>query len=608
MEKIKFVFGIHNHQPVGNFDFVFEDAFQKSYLPFLKILERHPKIRIALHFTGILLDWLEIHHPDLLELVARLTARGQLEMMSGAYYEPIISVIPEADRLGQIEKLNRRVKQLFDYEPKGMWLAERIWEPDLPSTLADAGMQYTVIDDTHFKYAGLDDEDLTGYFVSENLGKKVNLFPINKQLRYTIPFQDPQHTLDELKKMASEDGQNIIVFADDGEKFGVWPGTYTHVFENNWLEDFFNAIESNLDWIEMLHFSEALEQVNPKGKIYLPTAAYAEMMHWSLFTPSFKKFEEFEHLLEDKQLVEEFGIFVRGGFWRNFMTKYPEINIMHKKMLRISQKLWQVPVSKRARLQKAFDHLWAAQCNCPYWHGVFGGLYLSHLRYAIYNNLLDAEKMVDNLVKPKFPLVEITDFDVDGHDEVLVETALQNAYFKPDKGATLFEYDFKPVSKNIADNMSRREEGYHSKLKDAKVIGQVESGSDDGTASIHDLVLAKEEGLMEYLNYDWYERKSFVDHFIGTDASIEDFEKAAFKEEGDFVNQAYQLIEKSRTKEKVTLVFERLGNVWVDGSFEPIAVRKHISVLNDEALLEAHYEIINHSILSNQYRNVLCYT
>ena len=595
MKKVKFIFGIHNHQPVGNFDFVFEDAYQQSYLPFLEVLERHPNVRIAIHFTGILLDWLEIHHPDLLDLVRILTGRGQLEVMSGAYYEPIISVIPEADRIGQIHKLNKRVKSLFGYQPKGMWLAERIWEPTLPSTLEDAGMKYTVIDDTHFKYAGLNDEDLNGYFVSEDLGKKVFLFPINKELRYTIPFQDVQATMDVLKQMASEDGKNVVVFADDGEKFGVWPGTHHHVFDEGWLETFFTALEENLDWIEMVHFSEALEQLPPKDMIYLPTASYAEMMEWSLFTPAYKAFETFEQLMDEKQLNEEYGRFVRGGFWRNFMVKYPEINVMHKKMLRVSKRLWQLPKTKRESMQQTFNHVWAAQCNCPYWHGVFGGLYLSHLRHAIFNNLIDAEKQMDALQSAKLPLLEISDFDIDGFDEVLVETAVHDAYFKPRLGGSLFEYDFKPVSKNLSDTMSRREEGYHRKLKDAKVPGQESAAAEDGTASIHDLVLAKEEGLMEYLNYDWYERKSFIDHFFGESTDLQTFEKAAYKEEGDFVNQPYELIGKSRTKQRVKLEFERKGHVWCKGVFEPLTIRKAFTVHADSAVIEAEYKLINTS-------------
>ena len=53
MKKINIAFGIHNHQPVGNFDFVFEEAYNKSYLPFLELLEKHPRIRMAQHLNAI---------------------------------------------------------------------------------------------------------------------------------------------------------------------------------------------------------------------------------------------------------------------------------------------------------------------------------------------------------------------------------------------------------------------------------------------------------------------------------------------------------------------------------------------------------------------------
>ncbi len=596
MKKVKFVFGIHNHQPVGNFDFVFEDAYQKSYLPFLQILERHPKIRIALHFTGILLDWLEAHHPELLDLVKKMTARGQLEMMSGAYYEPIISVIPERDRQGQINKLTQRVNELFGYRAGGMWLAERIWEPTLPTTLQQAGMRYTVIDDTHFKYAGLTDEELDGYYLTEDLGNTVHLFPIAKMLRYTIPFQEPQATIDFLRENATEDGRNVMVFADDGEKFGVWPDTYQHVYENGWLERFFSVLEENLDWIEMVHFDEALKMVPPKGKIYLPTASYAEMMHWSLFSKTFHWYEEFEHIVQEQGLEEKYGLFVRGGFWRNFMSKYPEVNNMHKKMLRVSNKLWSLPEKQRKKVAKAIDAVWAAQCNCPYWHGVFGGVYLSHIRFAIYQHLIRAENILHETVPQKYPLLEISDFDVDGRDEVLTENAVHNAYFKPDKGAVLFEYDFKAAEKNLLDTMTRREEGYHNKLKSATVVGQNNaSQNDDHAASIHDLVLAKEAGLEEYLNYDWYERNSFVDHFLGQDVTPEMFAKAKFSEEGDFVDQPYELTRHTSGAKGARLHFKREGNIWRKTGPLPLSVNKTFDISADEAQIRANYKLSNFS-------------
>ncbi len=600
MKKIKFAFGIHNHQPIGNFDFVFEDAYQKSYLPFLKVLERHPAVRISIHFTGILLDWFEIHHPELLDLIAKMVARGQLEVMSGGYYEPIISVIPERDQIGQINKLSDRVRALFNYDPQGMWLAERVWEPNLPTPLSKAGMRYTVLDDTHFKYAGLQEDDLKGYFLTEDLGHTIALFPISKTLRYTIPFQDAQRTIEELQRMATEDGNNLIVFADDGEKFGVWPNTFKHVYEDGWLENFFTVLEQNSDWVELVHFTEALEQLKPVGNIYLPTASYAEMMEWALFTPTIKKFEQFQHKLQENGLWDEYAIFVRGGFWRNFMTKYSEVNVMHKKMLRLSHLINRNSITDQHKFQKALDHLWAAQVNCPYWHGVFGGLYLSHLRYAIFNNLIDAEKILDE--HRPLPEVNIVDFDADGHDEVLVETKIHDAYFKPDSGAILFEYDFKPASKNLLDTMTRREEAYHEKLKEAVYIEDYQKMNGDQTASIHDLVLTKERNLMQYLHYDHYERRSFIDHILPSETSIQQFADGEAEELSDFYKGAYELKDAIRQKNKTFLYFVRRAAVRQRDLSFPVEVSKVITICHNRADIEIEYELKN---LADQELNFL---
>ena len=589
MKRINFLFGIHNHQPIGNFDFVFQDAYEKSYLPFLNVLEKFPSIKMAIHFSGILLDWLKKNQPDLIKKVRKMVERGQLEVMTGGYYEPILSIIPEEDRVGQIKKLTDTVQDLFNYVPSGMWLAERVWEPTLPTSLAKAGVKYTITDDTHFKYAGLTDDQLTGYYITEDLGNSTVLFPISKKLRYTIPFEDPEVTIEYLRSMATEDGQNIVVFADDGEKFGVWPNTFNHVYEEKWLERFFRALEENSCWINMIHFNQALDLVAPIGKIYLPTASYAEMMHWALFPGTFKAYEDFEHYLKSKDFYEDVHVFVRGGFWRNFFAKYSEVNDMHKKMLRVSKKLWDLPKSKKQKAAKAFDHLWAGQCNCPYWHGVFGGLYLSHLRDAIYENLIKAESLVDELSGKKFPGVELTDIDVDGFQEAIIETKPYNAYLSLKQGGMLYELDFKPLAKNITDTMTRRKEGYHEKLKNAVVIGA--DSNSDKTASIHDLVFAKEPDLLSHLHYDFYNRKSYIDHFLGEGTTLDSFASSQYGEDGDFVNQAYELTKKTTTKDIVSLTLKRSGKVWYQGRQEEINLTKKMDFYNSEAKIITEYSL-----------------
>ena len=64
MAKFQLVLLIHAHQPVGNFDDVMERAYTQSYLPFVEVLSRHPAVRVGLHFTGSLLEWIEKAHPE----------------------------------------------------------------------------------------------------------------------------------------------------------------------------------------------------------------------------------------------------------------------------------------------------------------------------------------------------------------------------------------------------------------------------------------------------------------------------------------------------------------------------------------------------------------
>src|SRR5690606_17336863 len=187
----------------------------------------------------------------------------------------------------------------------------------------------------------------------------------------------------------------------------------------------------NKDWVRTMTPRDVLASEKPAGRVYLPTASYAEMLHWALPTvKSYTEYEEFEHLLKDDGVFDKYNQFVRGGFWRNFLVKYPEINAMHKKMLRVSERVDRlneeiergvrsgVPqeqiASARASLEKAFDHLMAGQCNCPYWHGVFGGIYLFNIRTAIYRELIEAEKELDKLERVSAPYIEAVDYNLDG--------------------------------------------------------------------------------------------------------------------------------------------------------------------------------------------------
>ncbi|MBN2411835.1 DUF1926 domain-containing protein [candidate division KSB1 bacterium] len=595
MKKINLVLGIHNHQPVGNFDFVFEEAFQKAYLPFLKVHKVHPDIRLAQHFSGILLEWLEKNHPEFIKLLKQSVSKKQVEMLTGGYYEPILPSIPEQDIVGQIVKLTNYVIEKTGYKPSGLWLTERVWEPYLPRPIVRAGVKYTVIDDSHFKSSGLQDQNLLGYYVTEHEGFALNIFPISEKLRYLIPFQPPEKTIKYLRSLATDEGDRLIVFADDGEKFGVWPGTFEQCFENNWLNDFFTLIEQNLDWINLISFDDALSQLKPLGTVYLPTASYREMMEWALPVNAIKEYEGFYHWLKEKNIADYQFNFIKGGFWRNFLAKYPEANNLQKRMLKSSNRFQKLN-SKNTELVKARDFIYAGQCNCPYWHGVFGGLYLPHLRNAIYSNLIQADAAMDKVEfkgkeKTGWVKSEIYDYNADGFGEVIVETDRMGLFFSPNKGGSLTELDFKPKAINLIDTMTRRQEAYHQKLYEMN-LNQHNSGKGEKVASIHDLVLTKEEGLEKYLNYDWYNRTSLIDHFLHPDVDLKQFAQAQYREQGDFVNQPYnvKIVNKDESAE---INLERNGHVWIGSEFVPLYVGKKILVGPGADSFTAKYTLKN---------------
>jgi alpha-amylase len=583
MRKINLVIGIHNHQPIGNFDHVIENAYRKSYKPFLDVLKRFPKIKISQHYTGFLLEWLKKNHPEIFTELKSFIKSGQVHLMTGGFYEPILAVIPDKDKLGQIRKMNDYIEKNFKFKPTGMWLAERVWEQHIVKPIAECGVRSVVIDDTHFKYAGLKDEDLLGYYVTEEQGKSVNIFPISKSLRYSIPFQQVEKTIEHLRSVASEDGTRVMVYADDGEKFGVWPNTYKHVYGDKWLEEFLGALEKNSDWINIVHFSEVLERVKPIGRVYLQDASYSEMLHWALWPEGFLKYEEFENKLKGAKLFDGYEEFVRGGYWRNFLAKYPESNNIHKKMIRLSERAHALE-HKGAKVDRVLDKVWAAQCNDPYWHGIFGGLYLPNLRYPVYKSLIQAEVELDKLEhKPKLT-VSHEDFDRDGSEEVLVESDVIDAYLKPEEGGTLFELDYKPIPFNVLDILSRRPEGYHEKLKQP-----ADSESDgDEIQSIHDMIVLKEPGLEKLLNYDWYRRTSFIDHFIG-DTTLEEFAAAKYPETGDFILNPYER-KISRKAEKVMVQFSRDGYI---NDNVPVRVAKVFEFSAGSGKVVCNYKIEN---------------
>ncbi len=551
MSKLHLILAFHNHQPVGNFDHVLEDCYAKSYLPFLETLLGHPKLKVVLHYSGHLLSWMRDHHPEAIEILNNLIKEKRVELLSGGFYEPILSVLPEKDRPLQVKELTRFITKNLGYTARGMWLAERVWEPQMPKFIAEAGIDYLPIDDYHFKLTGLEDKDLLGYYITEEDGKMVSVFPGSEKLRYLIPFRSVEETMAYFREISMQGGNPLLTMADDGEKFGVWPNTYKHCYEDRWLDRFFTALEENSDWLETTTFSTYYDRFQPVGRVYLPAASYREMGEWTLPPEGAI---EYEHLLEqlEKTAGDRAKQLLRGGIWRAFFTKYAESNHIHKRMRMVSQRVHEANSVNPKKGAKALAELWKGQCNDAYWHGIFGGLYLPHLRSALYRHLIKAETLACEILKD-YKQNELGDFDCDGFEDILIGTE-QVVIAATEKGGSLTELSLRKQSVNILDTLTRRPEAYHAKVAEAS------EAAGSGTKTIHDQLTVKEEGLSEFLVYDSQQRVSLLDHFLPADTTLDAMAGSNYEELGDFTTGIYSLA-RSHKKGDISITFSRDGVV-----------------------------------------------
>ena len=449
-------------------------------------------------------------------------------------------------------------------------IPERVWEQSFAGDIAEAGIEYTLLDDTHFRVAGLNDEELTGFYLTEESGRLLKVFAGSERLRYLIPYADPNDLINHCRSIADRFTNAVLVFGDDGEKFGVWPGSYDHVYRDGWLRRFFTALRENSQWLRVTTMAEAVDNVSPVGRIYLPDASYREMTEWALPTEKQTHYRNLVTANEQRHDWHAMRQFVRAGFWRNFLVKYPEANEMYARMIQISRRLEDisattVPGPATQLVNEARRELYRGQCNCPYWHGAFGGLYLPHLRNAIYGSLISADSLLERAAGRRGRWVDIQadDYNLDARKEIRLSGDRLIAFLAPGKGGHLYELDSRQIRTNLLATLNRRAEPYHDRIREN--ASQATNNSGGGGVDPNGGIRFKQPNLDQKLQYDPWPRKSLVDHFLQPGLTHESFIKGQ-GQLGDFAEGVY-LSRIRRSDERVEAI------QWREGKMGPFQVK-----------------------------------
>ena len=569
MKHVNVQIALHHHQPVGNLPGVLDECYVKCYGPLLEAIERHPRLKCSLSYSGPLLHYFERRYPDYLERLKRLTASRQVEILADGFYEPILAEISEDDRQAQIRLMQEWMNRRLGVVPEGIWLAEGVWENSLAGTFHQAGLKYTLIRAERMIQAGVPESGLHGYHVTEHHGNVLRLFPRDPNLFRMIPYGNPEELGAYLRRMANRNTNASLTFCDNAERWGVWPGSHEKVQQSGCMERLFEFLCGEGDWLRLKTFSEILKEESPQGRCYIPAGPSSELGMWSLPDESRKQFVSAMRNLEQRHDAGRFLPFFRTGSWGGFRSRYFEANLMEKKLLWLKRRVEELPPELR---EACMDLLWQCQCNTAYWHGTSGGIYLPHLRHAIWRRLLEAQGMLDKQTQGW--RAETADFDADGCDEVLITSRMISAGITPSGGGALFELSLLAPRHNLSATLTRRCESEP---------GEIETS---GTA-----------GRRQDLFHDSHERRIFMDRFISRHTTVEEFNQGRFHELGDFAGAAYRLLGVKKKNAGVEVELEREGGVFQGGSWQKIRLVKTYAWGSEGRTLTLNYKIRNESLL-----------
>jgi len=409
--QINLILGSHAHVPSGAPESEFEFVYENKIRPFVSNLYRYSNIQAVLHYSGVLLYWVERTHPESFMLIEDMISRKQAEILGGGFYEPIFPLISLQDRIGQIELMTTYLRKHFGKRPTGCWVPGMAWEQNLTVALCTSDMNYTFLSQEQFEQAGLEGSDLFKPCLTEDQGKLTAIFPVSRFVEKELS-----------QKSFSQ------VFVDLKNRFNVvCPGCKSEKI----ISVFPESVSSSPEEAPDTAWNRFFEEISLSDNIVNAVLPYKILKTYKIFKKaSFPNSTALENNFSP----------------RRFLIDNAETSGIYSKMIFTNLLINQLKGDK-ARKLNAREEMWKAQDSCFFLPG--NGQYRNELRKSAYSSLLRAEMLSREKGKFVSSLIQY-DFNFDGTKEFIFQDERINCYIQH-RGAGIFELDYLPKEWNYLD-------------------------------------------------------------------------------------------------------------------------------------------------------------
>ncbi|RME26458.1 MAG: DUF1926 domain-containing protein [Deltaproteobacteria bacterium] len=613
---------------------------ERVWAPLVDALAEHAHVRVALHLSGAVGDWMGSNAPWILDRLAELVGRDQVEVLGGSPVGAALQSLPERDAVGHIHGASRWAQERLGATVRGAWLGVGGWDPIVPRLLARAGIRYSFVEDALLRAAGADPSGEDAWFVAEREGAGVGVMRLDSRLAALVPWALPRYFAYELKQRAAAE-QRYVAVAISGENLGLRSGSRNWCWgsDHGWVPSLMRLLRAQGSWLKTALPGQVVDTQRPGGRVAPGAAAWRTGGAAGLPATMGRRWRQLQRDQADAvdPAMERYAPWLCGPPWEAFLVRRDEANRLHKRMLRASATVQRLRRYNRnhatpatvAALEQARAWLYTGQGGAPLHGSHAGGPDRPDLRHTAWRALMRAEFIALQALGDHHKLRhEVQDHDCDGQREILVQTRDYSAMVRPALGGAISELGLWGVG-NLVNSLRRREETWHEGVafaltlpalvdpanagsphlisgEDDDIVDDEPTDDNDTIATIHTDRLqhvtlpvapplpVPSRPAPDMLACDRHERLLFQDHFLGPGTTLDNLRRDQHPEQGDFVDEPYGLLSSERIDgNELQIALAREGVVDVDGVTRLVRVYKRYVLRRDSPVIDIGYEIAN---------------